>query len=108
MALRGQHLGGYKGRSFCLRAKLLPTMGDPIMDAFLGWEDRETVFTFDFPVELPYTQISPILPCIEPLPSVEDVPDLIPDCEPVAQDAIAKLTNLVGELLSRVAILEAQ
>ncbi|KAL4933512.1 cupredoxin domain-containing protein [Aspergillus undulatus] len=82
-------------------------MGDPMMDVSLGWEDQETVFTFDFPVESPYT-ISPILPCVEPVPSIDDVPDLIPDYEPVAQDAIAKLENLVGELLSRVAILEAQ
>ncbi|KAL4929405.1 uncharacterized protein BDV17DRAFT_290717 [Aspergillus undulatus] len=94
-------------------------MGDSIVDAFLTLENGETQFTdvFDFEfinstfpvlIEPPYTQPSPILPCEEPAPSIEDVPDLVPDCKPAVQDTIKELASLVSELLGRVASLEDQ
>lgn len=52
-------------------------------------------------------QISLILPFDEPVPSIKDIPDLIPDYQPAAKDATAKLASLVSKLLNRVVVLES-
>ncbi|KAL6230757.1 hypothetical protein BDW75DRAFT_248412 [Aspergillus navahoensis] len=83
-----------------------------IEDAFLSlgnvYDSELFDFTFPVPIEPPYAQTSPILPCEEPVPSIEDIPDLVTDYKPAVQDSIEKLASLVSELLGRVASLEDQ
>ncbi|KAL4985856.1 hypothetical protein BDW68DRAFT_179308 [Aspergillus falconensis] len=94
-------------------------MEDPMMDAFLEWGTGElTEFpdffdfnlfdsTFSVPVQSPPAALSPVLPCEDPVPSFDDVPELISDYQPAAQDAVDSLSKLVGDLLSRVTALES-
>ncbi|KAL4925808.1 uncharacterized protein BDV17DRAFT_294083 [Aspergillus undulatus] len=93
-------------------------MEDPMMDAFLGWGTGEAEFPefFDFelldsivsyPTQSPQAPLSPILSFQDPVPSVEDIPELIPD-QPASQDAVSCLDRLVGDLTNRVAALESQ
>lgn len=79
-------------------------MDDAAMDALLSWGTGEVA---DFP-DLDYELLDSISHLDNQIQPIEDVPDLMPDYRPAAQDTFNAIDRLVGELSTRVTMLENQ
>jgi hypothetical protein len=80
------------------------TMEDPSFDALLSWSMGELI---EFP-DIDFELFDSVFSTQNQDLSAAEVPELLPDYQPAAQDAVETLKSLVDELSSRVTMLEDQ
>jgi hypothetical protein len=80
------------------------TMEDPSFDALFSWSTGELT---EFP-DIDFELFDSVFSTQNQGLSAADVPELLPDYQPAAQDAVETLQRSVDELSSRVARLEDQ
>ncbi|GFF57575.1 hypothetical protein IFM46972_10840 [Aspergillus udagawae] len=79
-------------------------MEDPSFDALLSWSMGELI---EFP-DIDFEVFDSVFSTRNQDLSAAEVPELLPDYQPAAQDAVETLKSLVDELSSRVTMLEDQ